>query len=391
MVAGKGLSRASTQLGLLGSLCLHLSVTLWVTSQPHHPTPSIAAPPWSDFAVEVEVQGAGFPLATPTSPTRDTQVLTGGLLANAADTWQRGGTTGGAATVVNLGSRIGESTIRDVSQNNRALDQVQRIRTSESRQSSQRARQTPNPASAAVLSTGQGKSDARTRRRTQRPHRSDSQAEERKTELGPGGEQPVIVQGQSNQSAAAKTAASSTLRPDLTRGRATTDTAWHAQRPADNVDSTSASRASTDGNIEQTPSKLGHDGVGVGDTSQLPGARSLAASPMSGPLRGPVGNAAYDRWLADQRRAIGDELRFPQARKVSLDQGISVFELLVSRDGRVLEGPSLIRSSGFDDFDSEGRRAINATRFAPLPRSLTLGDRPLKVTMVVRFFNPMTF
>lgn len=393
MNRAKGLSTASTQLGLLGSVCLHLAITLWATVTPSSPPPTpVADREWPADAVQVESIVIGPSQAPVQSAQKETKpMLTGGLSPSSADTWQTGGLTGGADVVVNLGSRIGENAIRDVTRNNSALDQVQRINTAKERRSKQRVRQTPNPATDAVLSTGEGRSDARRAAKLKSKSEIDTQERSRNIERGVGAEEQRAQAAKHDRASTARVAASKTLRPDISKGRASTDTTWEAQTPADNINATSASRSAIDSSIEQTPSMPGQRGIGSGRTDQLPGARSLASSPVRGPIQGPVGNAAYDQWLAKQRKAIGDELRFPQRRKVSLDQGISIFELLVSRDGRVLRGPSLVRSSGFEDFDSEGRRAILATQLSPLPKSLTLGNRAVRVTMVVRFFNPMTF
>ncbi len=73
-----------------------------------------------------------------------------------------------------------------------------------------------------------------------------------------------------------------------------------------------------------------------------------------------------------------------------MDQGTSVFQVVVRRDGTLVGGARLLRSSGFPDLDAAAARAITAAvPFSPIPADLAPGRATLPVTFSIQFSNPM--
>jgi len=73
-----------------------------------------------------------------------------------------------------------------------------------------------------------------------------------------------------------------------------------------------------------------------------------------------------------------------------MDQGTTVFRIVVRRDGSLRSPPSLVRSSGYADLDEAARRAIlSAQPFAPLPPELAPGQEQLALRLPIEFQNPM--
>ena len=66
-----------------------------------------------------------------------------------------------------------------------------------------------------------------------------------------------------------------------------------------------------------------------------------------------------------------------------LEQGETVVNFAVRPDGWVGEGPRVVKSSGFEEFDAEAVRAV--LRAAPYPRR----SDTCRVSMPVTFENPL--
>jgi TonB family protein len=101
-------------------------------------------------------------------------------------------------------------------------------------------------------------------------------------------------------------------------------------------------------------------------------------------------DSRYRKWYLDQRESIERALEFPKERALAMDQGTSVYRLIVRQNGTLQRKPELLRSSGFEDFDDAARAAIrNVAPFDPWPRALAPGHEAIRVTLGVEFANPM--
>jgi protein TonB len=96
----------------------------------------------------------------------------------------------------------------------------------------------------------------------------------------------------------------------------------------------------------------------------------------------------YDRYKLEIRQRVHSVLEFPKALALRLEQGETIVEFSVDVDGRLGDGPRIVKSSGFEEFDSAALRAVR--RAAPFP-AMTNGRaaRPLRVSMPVTFDNPV--
>jgi TonB family protein len=140
----------------------------------------------------------------------------------------------------------------------------------------------------------------------------------------------------------------------------------------------------------------GRGGVAGGGTPGTGGGtREGGRATTYGPGDGRYGaldtrDARYRRWFLTQRRRVEDAVRFPRERALRMDQGTSIYSVVVRRDGTLASTPRLVRSSGFDDMDRAALGAIEAvTPFAPLPDDLAPGLSEVRVRLPVEFSNPM--
>lgn len=94
---------------------------------------------------------------------------------------------------------------------------------------------------------------------------------------------------------------------------------------------------------------------------------------------------AYDRYRQEIQRRIQTVLVFPRTLAIRLEQGEAVVTFVVRPDGMVGEGPRIVKSSGFQEFDAEACRAV--LRAAPFPRR----NEPngVSLSMPVTFENPL--
>jgi protein TonB len=96
----------------------------------------------------------------------------------------------------------------------------------------------------------------------------------------------------------------------------------------------------------------------------------------------------YERYKLEIRQRVKRVLEFPKALALRLEQGETIVGFVVDVDGRVSEGPRVVKSSGFAEFDAAALRAVS--RAAPFPpMSDPRGARPLSVSMPVTFDNPV--
>jgi len=91
----------------------------------------------------------------------------------------------------------------------------------------------------------------------------------------------------------------------------------------------------------------------------------------------------YDRYYAELKQRVNRALEFPKALALRLEQGEAIVYFVVGTDGRLADGPRVVKSAGFDEFD---RAAVDAVRrAAPFPPTPTV--RP--INLPVTFDNPV--
>jgi protein TonB len=96
----------------------------------------------------------------------------------------------------------------------------------------------------------------------------------------------------------------------------------------------------------------------------------------------------YERYKLEIRQRVNRVLEFPKALALRLEQGETIVEFVVDVDGRLGDGPRVVKSSGFEEFDSAAVRAVR--RAAPFPpMSDRASARPQQVSMPVKFDNPV--
>ncbi|HEY7372343.1 MAG TPA: TonB family protein [Polyangia bacterium] len=90
---------------------------------------------------------------------------------------------------------------------------------------------------------------------------------------------------------------------------------------------------------------------------------------------------SYERSKLEIQQRVKRVLEFPKALALRLEQGVTVVYFVVGADGRLTDGPRVVKSSGFEEFDSAALRAIR--RAAPFP------PVPVALSMSVIFENPV--
>src|SRR5204862_7760913 len=76
----------------------------------------------------------------------------------------------------------------------------------------------------------------------------------------------------------------------------------------------------------------------------------------------------YDRYRQEIQRRIQNVLVFPRTLAIRLEQGEAVVTFIVRPEGLIGDGPRILKSSGFQDFDAEACKAV--LRAAPFPRRM---------------------
>jgi TonB family protein len=414
--------RNSVALSVLASLCLHGAslVGLPATDEPVRvPTPA------SSDTIEVEFTLA--PAVEPSGPTpwqRSPLQLGGPQTRSALDMEARSGKGGVAASegrALLLFSFVSPLTLQDTDLNNVQQNQVQRIATSPLRATQEERRATPNPDQALFLASGRtghqerraptehdaqqgGHSAARTPQREARPEprprlvaSAPTLASERAQNEGlrtPRG----IARGQGRS--AQLEAAVQFARPNIDQGPAATPAEMNDAKVRDNQDAELLAAALQRSIVDSSTQRAARQAAGIGGESGTQGLsqegneRGARARPY---LPGP-GNASaldtsdkrYVRWFLEQKERVQNELVFPLPRALAKDQGVSIYRIVVRRDGRLADAPRLVRSSGFRDFDEAAVVAIRrALPFSPLPEQLISGEDDLPLLIPVAFSNPM--
>jgi TonB family protein len=96
-----------------------------------------------------------------------------------------------------------------------------------------------------------------------------------------------------------------------------------------------------------------------------------------------IGERQYDRYWQEVQRRVLLVLVFPKRLALRLEQGETVVSFAVRPDGWVGEGPRVVKSSGFPEFDAEAVKAV--LRAAPYPRRNDIR----RGTLTVTFENPL--
>jgi TonB family protein len=93
----------------------------------------------------------------------------------------------------------------------------------------------------------------------------------------------------------------------------------------------------------------------------------------------------YDRYRQEIQRRVQNVLVFPKVLALRLEQGEAVVTFIVRPDGALGDGPRIVKSSGFEEFDAEAVKAV--LRAAPFPRRAE--NTGMSLSMPVTFENPL--
>jgi TonB family protein len=93
----------------------------------------------------------------------------------------------------------------------------------------------------------------------------------------------------------------------------------------------------------------------------------------------------YDRYRQEIQRRVQNVLVFPKVLALRLEQGEAVVTFVVRPDGALGDGPRIVKSSGFVEFDAEAVKAV--LRAAPFPRRIETAG--ISLSMPVTFENPL--
>ena len=443
------LPRFPPSLGVLISLTVHLSLALVALRLPASP---FREPRSIEIALTVtspdtntpstDTQGARANAAAPLTPG-------GGLSAQNIDALERGaGGDGLGARAILLFPRADELTQQDSILNAVGVAQMQRIRTANDQATREDRRATPNPGDVPFLASGDGAHPERRPVAARDPldgARTAPQASLAGQDVvrapsaggttiadahgslaipvgaggaGANGRTPAEATGAATsagmrdaspgrgiaggagerESAAARVANG---RPPLDQGPAATSSDWRDLRVRDNHDAEllaarlvqSLADTSEHGgrNVGAGSGGVGGGGPAGSGGGTAEGGRARAFGPGGGAYDSlDTSSSRYERWFLDQVRRVDRALVFPRPRQLAMDQGTSVYRIVVRPDGSLAAPPHLMRSSGFRDLDDAALLAIQrAMPFGRVPDAL-LGERDsLRVTLPVHFVNPL--
>ena len=422
-------------LGVAASIALHLGLAVVLIRLP------APAQTGAELALEIEIttgepqQGAGADASGRSAAAQPAELEHGGRTsAQNIDARDRGegGDAQGSRAVILLFHEADAVTLTDSPLNTLGPMQTQRIATALDRATGDARRATPNPNDQPFLASGQGThperrpvsaEDAREGARVAPEasrHGSDTAATARGTSSADRGALAVaraqtrpsddatgaaidspgvgIAGGRGDRASEAARVAHG--RPPVDLGPAATP-AETVGRVRDDQDAELLAARLVHSMVESTQRRGSRTGNGVGGVGgggrpgsgggHFEGGRASAYGPGSSPFASlDTSDGRYVRWLLEQRNRVGDRLRFPRERMLHMDQGTTVCMVSVRRDGSFAGPPSMIRSSGYGDFDEAALAAIrDAAPFSPIPRGLAPDVEVLEVTMPIRFHNPM--
>ncbi|HEX5661507.1 MAG TPA: TonB family protein [Polyangiales bacterium] len=320
-------------------------------------------------------------------------------------------------------------TLQDTELNNLAANQAQRIRTAPNRATLEERRATPNAADEVLLASGttghhERRAPAKLDAAEGAPRASNPSAPSEPRQgsqpepgIGPNARLAIVMQEAASareaadyapargiqagagkrQTAAAKVAFA---RPNVDRGPAATTSERLDPQVRDDLDAellaAKLQRSLVDTSVQRAEQRgLGAGGAPGDQALGLHGAQSGARARSYAPGDGNADaldtrDARYLRWFTQQRERVQKELVFPRERALAMDQGMSLFRVVLDRDGALTGKPRLVRSSGFSDFDAAAKIAIErALPFAPLPKELAPALTEIALLIPINFANPM--
>jgi TonB family protein len=166
------------------------------------------------------------------------------------------------------------------------------------------------------------------------------------------------------------------------------DSEMRATRTVQSVVDATARRGTDAGEGRGGRPEEGFSAAGAGHP-EGGGARAL------GPGRGlwdalDTSDPRYVRWFAQLRRAVESAIVFPRPRQLAMDQGTSLVQIVLRRDGTLVRTPRLLRTSGMADLDRAALAAIERSApFAPVPDALAPGRSTIEIRLPVEFWNPL--
>jgi protein TonB len=123
-----------------------------------------------------------------------------------------------------------------------------------------------------------------------------------------------------------------------------------------------------------------------GSAPQVVGARAPGAAGPDVSER--TLDRRYERYLLEIQQRVNRIREFPKALALRLEQGETIVRFVVGVDGRLGEGPYVVKSSGFEEFDGAAVRAVRrAAPFPPMPDPATA--HPQSFSLRVMFDNPV--
>ncbi|MES1210263.1 MAG: TonB family protein, partial [Pseudomonadota bacterium] len=79
----------------------------------------------------------------------------------------------------------------------------------------------------------------------------------------------------------------------------------------------------------------------------------------------------YQRYYQEISQRVARVREFPKSLALRLEQGETIVQFVVGIDGQLRDGPRVVKSSGFSEFDSAALRAVKrAAPFPPMPDGL---------------------
>ncbi len=394
----------------------------------------------------VEVEPMGHPEGTPgaaqrgQSPRDHDRAEAGGHRSaqniDARDRGQGGDATGAEQGIL-LMQRDEGIVLFDSPLNNLVAMQSQRIRTARDRATLERRRATPNPHDAVFLASGDGTHRERRPVSAEDPTQGARRAPvasvngalpsvartgaaSREHGAAEGGERPrVPAQASASATESGSQASPGTgilggsgtrhsvradvahARPSIDEGPAATQSDRLSPRVRDDQSAELLAGDLMQSWVESTDRTAPRVGSGRGGTGgggspgvgggQREGGRATTHGPGDGRYAAlDTSDSRYRHWFTQNRRRVHDALRFPRERALAMDQGVSIYDVRVRRDGTLARAPRLVRTSGYDDLDRAALAAIRAaTPFSPLPDDLAPDLDMLPLRLPIEFSNPM--
>ncbi|HEY6476900.1 MAG TPA: TonB family protein, partial [Polyangia bacterium] len=96
----------------------------------------------------------------------------------------------------------------------------------------------------------------------------------------------------------------------------------------------------------------------------------------------------YQRYFQEILRRVNAVDDFPKALALRLEQGETIVGFVLGADGRLIDGPRVLKGAGFQEFDAAALRKVRrAAPFPPLPNPGP--TRSLRMSLRVTFDNPV--